>query len=151
MASAELKKSRVHEGLHAATYREFVPSPFLAASVECFWTSTVPTARRTSSFHRVLPDGCMDVLFDFMAAGSQRASVIGTMTQALTFTTTGPVDLLGIRFRPGGLSGVFPVNAAELTDGRVDLTNFWGRLAGEAWHRVGEATPAKRVEVLQGL
>ena len=130
-------------------YREFSPGPFLAGSVECFWGGTMPTAPRTPSFHRVLPDGCMDLLFDFMATGSQRASVIGTMTRALTVATSGPVDLLGVRFRPGGFFGFFALDATELTDARVDLTNFWGQLAQEAWHRLGEATSASRIEILQ--
>jgi hypothetical protein len=33
----------------------------------------------------------------------------------------------------------------------VDLTNFWGRLAEEAWHRLGEATPANRIRILQDI
>jgi len=132
-----------------SNYREFPPAPFLAASVECFWTSTEPGASRQPSFHRVLPDGCIDLLFDFMAAGAQRASVIGTMTRPLTFATTGPVDLLGVRFRPGGLSGFLAMDAADLTDSRADLSHYWGRLAQETWNRLGEATTANRVCLLQ--
>jgi AraC-like DNA-binding protein len=93
----------------------------------------------------------MDLLFDFMAMGGRRASIIGTMTRPLTFTTTGPVDLLGVRFRPGGLSGFLASDAAKLTDARVDLANFWGQLAEEAWHRLGEATAANRIRLLQGI
>jgi AraC-like DNA-binding protein len=143
--------NRHEHGGHASQshYREFPPGPFLAGLVECFWTSTVPTPPRTSSFHRVLPDGCMDLLFDFTTVGSRRSSVIGTMTRALTVTTTGPVDLLGVRFRPGGLSAFLTLDAAELTDARVDLTSFWGQLAGELWQRLGEATAANRVWLLQ--
>src|SRR6266545_3200550 len=132
MSSVEVDKSPAHDAGHALQlyYREFPPGPFLAAAVECFWTSTVLTAPRASSFHRVLPDGCMDLLFDFTAVGRRRASVIGTMTRPLTVTTSGPVDLLGVRFRPGGLAAFVTLDAAELTDTRVDLTDFWGRLAG---------------------
>ena len=91
----------------------------------------------------------MDLLFDFRAGGRRRALVIGTMSRPFNFTTTGPVDLLGVRFRPGGLSGFFALEAAELTDARVDLANFWGQLAEEAWQRLGEATPVDRVGLLQ--
>src|SRR5687768_17728539 len=116
MSSVEVKKSPVHYGGHAAPhYREFPPEPLLAGFVECFWTSTVRAAPRTSSFYRVLPDGCMDLLFDFSAVGRARASVIGTMTRPLTVITTGPVDLLGVRFRPGGLSVFLTLDATEVT------------------------------------
>jgi len=91
----------------------------------------------------------MDLLFDFTTVGSRRASVIGTMTRPLTVTTTGPVDLLGVRFRPGGLSAFLTLDATELTDARVDLTNFWGQLAGEIWQRLGEATAANRIWLLR--
>jgi AraC-like DNA-binding protein len=93
----------------------------------------------------------MDLVFDFMAGDSRRASVIGTMTRPLIFTTTGPVDFFGVRFRPGGLSRFVSLDAAEVIDARVDLANFWGQLAQEAWHRLGEANPADRVRLLQEL
>ena len=150
MSSAEVKKSPVHYGGHASPhYREFPPEPLLAGLVECFWTSTVRTAARTPSFHRVLPDGCMDLLFDFSAVSGWRASVIGTMTRPLTVRTTGPVDLLGVRFRPGGLSVFLTLDAAEVTDARMDLTDFWGESARETWQRLGEATAANRIWLLQ--
>ena len=91
----------------------------------------------------------MDLLFDFKAGNTGRAAVIGTMSRPLIFRMTGPVDLLGVRVRPGGLAGFFALEAAELTDARVDLTNFWGPLAQETWQRLGEATPADRVGLLQ--
>jgi hypothetical protein len=70
MSPAEVQKSPVLYGGHASPhYREFPPGPLLAGLVECFWTSTVRTAPKSSSFHRVLPDGCMDLLFDFSSVG----------------------------------------------------------------------------------
>jgi transcriptional regulator GlxA family with amidase domain len=41
------------------------------------------------------------------------------------------------------------LDATELTNARVDLTNFWGQLAGEIWQRLGEATAANRIWLLQ--
>jgi AraC-like DNA-binding protein len=134
-----------------ANYWEFAPDPSLAGSVECFWAGTVLTASRAPFVHRVLPDGCMDLLFDFRAAGGGRASVIGTMTRPLIVATSGPVDLFGVRFRPGGFSRFLAPDAAEFTDARVDLANLWGQLAQEVWHRLGEATLAGRVRYLQRL
>jgi len=130
-------------------YREFAPWPSLAGSLDCFWASSISAASRAPLVHRVLPDGCIDLLFDFTAAGDRRATVIGTMTRALAVTTSGLVDLLGVRFRPGGLSGLIRFNAAELTDTRVDLGNFLGPQALELWHRLGEAAPADRIPLLQ--
>ena len=130
-------------------YREFPPGPCLAGSVECFWASTVSPASRTAFSHQVLPDGCMDLLFNFRAGDGRRASVIGTMIRPRTFTAIGPVDLFGVRFRPGGLAAYVALEADELVDAQVDLANFWGPLAQEVWHRLGEATSADRVRLLQ--
>jgi len=49
----------------------------------------------------------------------------------------------------GRTFGFFALEAAELTDARVDLTNFWGQLAQEVWHRLDEANPEDRVWILQ--
>ena len=75
-------------------YRVFAPGPYLAASIECFWTGTMPAAPRKAPLYRVLPDKCMDLLFDLTPAGNQRASVIGTMTRPLIFAAAGPVDVM---------------------------------------------------------
>lgn len=135
----------------SSNYREYPPGPSLDETVECVWTSAVAPGLRAPSFHRVIPDTAMDLLFDFTASGSRRVAVIGTMTQPLAFHTTGPIDLLGIRFRAGGLSRFLAMNAAELTDRRADLVDFWGGLARELWQRLGESAPAERIPLLRGL
>lgn len=97
----------------------------------------------------MLPDGCMDVLFDFSGPIGRSAAVIGTMTQALLVRSSGAVDLLGVRFRPGGLAAFLACDAAELTDGRAELTNFWGAIATELWERLAESGRAQRVRLLR--
>ena len=50
-------------------YAEHAPPPDLAPYVACFWTgasSPVPTCR---AVHRVLPDGCVDIIFAFGRQG----------------------------------------------------------------------------------
>lgn len=130
-------------------YREHPPDPVLADRVECVWTSTI-SAGFVTAHHRVLPDGCMDLLFDFQATSAPaRVSVVGTMSRPHIFLTIGAVDLLGIRFRPGGLSSVVPLNAAELTDREADLASLLGRWPDEIWHELSEADPAIRIGRVQ--
>lgn len=125
-------------------YREHAPGPTLAQAVECYWSSQAAAPAGGSILHRVLPDGCMDLLFDFAAAGGDRATIVGTMTRPLLAMSTGATDLFGIRFRPGGLIGFLPLAAAELTDDRVDLSAIADRLAEELWNRLAEARPEHR-------
>ncbi|MEQ8767050.1 MAG: helix-turn-helix transcriptional regulator [Planctomycetota bacterium] len=98
------------------SYREIAPPPALARLVECFWTST---SRGGGDSHRVLPDGCIDILFDLESR--REPFVVGTMTRAEVVVAEKPSTLLGVRFRPGGAAAWLGVPAHELTDGHADV------------------------------
>ncbi len=103
-------------------YRERMPASSLRPWVECYWwTRGRPVAGTT---HRVLPDGCMDVIFDL--SGGSAPSVVGTMTRPLEVRHDGAVDTLGIRFRPGGLPRFMPLLARELLDDALPLDAILG-------------------------
>jgi AraC-like DNA-binding protein len=91
----------------------------------------------------------MDLLFDFTASDGLAATVVGTMSKPLLVQTAGPVDLLGVRFRPAGLGALLHMKAAELTDERVDLTHFAAGWAREVWLRLAETPLDDRVPVLE--
>ncbi len=96
----------------APLYREHDPPPALAARVECLWTLRSAGALPAPALNRVLPDGCIDLIFDF---GEQpRGYAVGAMTRAVPVRIGGRVDLVGVRFRPGGAALGIP--AGELTD-----------------------------------
>src|SRR5262249_53710546 len=74
------------------------------------------------SSHRVLPDGCVDLLFATTAGAGFEGSVVGTMTRPLIVPPGPPTDYVAVRFRPGMASrllGALPV--AELTDARATV------------------------------
>ena len=104
------------------TYTEFTPSPPLRAFVECFWTGRSGKGMAEPAFNRVLPDGCMDIIFDFEEPSCY---VVGTMRSASEVRMSGKVDLLGVRFRPTALPGLLRTPASELTDRVVPLSEFW--------------------------
>lgn len=131
-------------------YRELAPPPPLAALVECLWTSRSVGAPVAPAVHRVLPDGCMDILFDFTAAGDQRVAIIGTMRRPQLIATRGAIDLLGLRFRPGGLAALLRLDAAELTDARAGLSSFVGSRAFALWQRLVDQPAAFRPALLIG-
>ena len=83
---------------------------------------------------RVLPDGCMDLLWH-----DGRLIVAGADTRAHITQDGGA--WYGVRFFPGGAPAFLGVPAHELRDRRVDLTDLWparevrrlhGRIAGAA-------------------
>ncbi|MGW8062574.1 helix-turn-helix domain-containing protein [Streptomyces ziwulingensis] len=79
------------------------------------WTHT-PDAAGSG---RVLPDGCMDLLWH-----DGRLLVAGPDTRAhVTEGTPGP--WAGVRFHPGTAPALLGVPAHELRDRRVELTDLW--------------------------
>jgi AraC-like DNA-binding protein len=132
-----------------AGYREYAPGPALARAVECFWSSAAPATAAPRS-HRVLPDGCMDILFDFRAEARERVTIVGTMSRALLVESRGATDLFAIRFRAGGLPALLGLDAAELRDRIADLGAFAAPMARELWERLAEAPEAARPAILAG-
>ena len=61
-------------------YREITPIRELQPFVECFWTSR--TEGGAVSATRVLPDGCVDLIFD-LTPGFETAFWVGTMTRTV--------------------------------------------------------------------
>lgn len=124
-------------------YREYAPGP-LAPWVECLWSSAAPVA---DLCHAVLPDGCMDILFD--TAGAAEPAIIGTMRTPHEIHLRGRVDFWGVRFRPGGLPAFLRLEACDVTDGRAALAALWGAKASELWLRLSECPLASRPALLR--
>ncbi|MGX1478350.1 UNVERIFIED_CONTAM: AraC-like DNA-binding protein [Streptomyces canus] len=68
---------------------------------------------------RVLPDGCMDLLWN-----EGRLLVAGPDTRAYV-TGGAPSDWAGVRFYPGTAPAFLGVPAHELRDRRVELADLW--------------------------
>jgi AraC-like DNA-binding protein len=105
-------------------YLEQRPPPDLAPWVACFWQISGASAGLS---HRVLPDGCADWLLDLQAVRQRRTEpqLVGTMSTARIVPLHGPIDLLGIRLRPGIL-GSLRLPAAELLDAIVPAGDVAG-------------------------
>lgn len=122
-------------------YQEIAPPPELRDHVECFWTTRSSGPYR----HRVLPDGCIDILFDFRRDG--RPDLVGTMTRAL-LVEAAAIDLVAVRFRPGGAAALLGFPAREITDRSVALDDLAPDLE---WRRVRDQEGERRVDALAML
>ncbi len=106
-------------------YREYQPVAELSEYVECFWTHETGTRQMS---HRVLPDGCSDILLTRPREGQPELLLVGTMTRAAVF------DLpqgwfLGVRFRPGMAPSLTHLPGKESVDQRLPLAEVWGAKA----------------------
>ncbi len=106
-------------------YAEFPPHPTLSKIIECYW-SALGTAAPGN--HTVYPDGCMDILYDFsetpFSSDEDRAFVVGNMTRPIHTYSSGHTDILGIRFKPAGISLLLKTPLVEFNDLSVSLKNL---------------------------
>jgi AraC-like DNA-binding protein len=137
-------------------YREHAPSAGLADVVQCYWTSRSAAPLVAPHASSVLPDGCMDVIFnlgdpplpDGTGDSALRSYVIGAMRTPLQVRLVGSVDMLGVRFRPGGAAAFVRAPAGELTDRSVALREFWRRTP-ELEERLYHAAPEARLRIVE--
>ncbi len=124
-------------------YREHRPAPGLRAFVACYWSLRGVAGAESS--HRVLPDGCVDLLFDLSGHGHEdapHARVIGVMSTAIVaepVAAEGKIDLLGVRFRSGEAAAFLSVAARDIRDralGLREVCGHWGRELAERLHEI---------------
>ena len=128
-----------------AAYLELAPPPHLAESVECFWSM------RSEAFfrHRVLPDGCADIIFT-RDSGKASLSVVGTMTRFADFQISARQLMVGVRFRPGMWTEYFGVPSPEITDASLPLDALWGTRARSLAERMADAKTPQQCAALLG-
>jgi AraC-like DNA-binding protein len=105
-------------------YREIIPEPSLRPFVDRFWVQTRSAAGAhaeapAASAHRVLPDGCIDVIVHLGEGGA--TELVGTMTTAVVVPGDSS-EVAAVRFKPGGAAPVLGLAAAELTDLSVPVS-----------------------------
>lgn len=113
-------------------YQEFLPDVRLRSTIECYWQVA---GAGSEVFRPIFPDGCTDLIFNFgstllvkrkdqLLRNSHRAFVVGNMTFPTHTASPGSTDLLGVRFRPAGLSQFLRVPLYELTDDSVSAEDL---------------------------
>lgn len=116
------------------SYREAPPALPLRHLVAAYWCIE-HDGGNPGGTHRVLPDGCADLICDF-TGGVAHARWVGTMTRAVLVPNGTVQRLFGIRFASGGLFPLLGTPLDLLVDGVVALdalpARHW-RPPLEAW------------------
>lgn len=122
-------------------YREIAPPRVLHPVVACLWEH-----RGRASEQRVIPDGCVDLIWR-----DGRLVVVGADTGPVMFAPTSDGEpVTGIRLRPGAAGSVLGLPASEVLDARVPVLDLWPDLASMLSEELGPATPQRRLELLAG-
>jgi AraC-like DNA-binding protein len=117
-------------------YQEYPPCPALAPYLACLWTCRVQPQGQALS-HRVLPDNCIDILWQDC---DPQGGVAGMMSTVIEVPFERPVRTVAVRFKPAAASYFFDLPLHELTDLHPALTDVWKdglaeRFADALWSR----------------
>jgi AraC-like DNA-binding protein len=102
-------------------YRERLPVPALAGHVLCVWSQEIG-AGETIHRHRVLPDGCADLVW----IGEAPAVVAGPATGPVIVPLAPRTIVVGVRLRPGAAAMLGPP-VSDLAGRDTPLRDLWGR------------------------
>ena len=116
-------------------YREIQPAPALKRFIECFWTLESDPGMGERAAESILPDGCVELILNFGAPFRERKEngqeeeqpanfLVGQMTRPMMIAPTGHVQLLGVRFHPGGTFPFFRQPMHEMTNQVVELDSL---------------------------
>lgn len=131
-------------------YQKHPPCAALAPYIACLWTCHVRPDGRALS-HRVLPDNCIDILWQDC---DMHGGVAGMMGTAILVPFARPVRTIAVRFKPGAASQFFDIPLHELTDRHPALDDVWdkptaARFADALWSR--PLSDAQALAVVQQL
>lgn len=107
-------------------YQEYLPDIRLRHLIETYWVADGFIEKSFSE--RIMPDGCVDIILNFGnndGTGKLKTGLpemIGTMTSPLSITyEIGYVQMMGIRFAPGGITAFTQIPIFELTNQNIEL------------------------------
>src|SRR4029450_725064 len=138
------------------------PAAPLSAFIDQFWyvRGYDPDRKRQSA----LPTGSIDLTFNLAAddlwvfadaadrvgLSFDGAVVHGAQSRYFVLDARRDVHVIGVHFRPGGGAALLGVNAQELTDRHVALSDIWGERAHTLRAQLLEApTPAAKFGLLE--
>jgi len=142
-------------------YRKFPPSAHLTPFVECYFVWENQAVLAMPLRIESPPSGFGSMVFNFgdayRASTAKHASLLapaafvtGQTTQNYTLDLVGRIGMVGVVFKPAGLSSLFGLPMYEFTDERVNLTDALGQSVRYLHEQILEAyTPNARVQVLE--
>ncbi len=136
--------------------------PALHPFVKCFWTlednDTIVHERQ-----RVVPDGCMEMIFNYgdrywqyFRDGSRilqpKSFVFGQISSFIEIEASGAVGIIAARFLPGGAGPFLDMPVTTLENRAVDIKEVFGEKGTALEHSVLNAGDNKqRQELIEGF
>ncbi|WP_377559005.1 AraC family transcriptional regulator [Ornithinibacillus salinisoli] len=126
-------------GNEKVRYKEHSPTVALLPYIACYWTVTgEELSIGEKKYLKVLPDGCIDFIFQEDRSLGCIGKVTGAMSQFADIPIHRSSAFLGIRFRPGGFHSLFQVAASSHTGHSITLSDI-DKSWAEIQYRLNEA------------
>lgn len=121
-------------------YQIYLPPPSLRLYVDCYWMLRADAGTSPNGVaENILVDGKSDLIFNFGApyqritpTGSQpigTANFDGQREYPIQIAQNGTIHLVGIRFKPGGVSPFCPIPSFDLKNQVLDVDAIFGKEA----------------------
>lgn len=107
-------------------YKEYQPNIALLPYIETYWIAQGYSDQVESE--KILPDGCVDIIFSFSHTSDYGnlvpflPNIIGAMTTYSEVHYLDYISMLGIRFRPAGITAFTQTPIHYFTNQQVDMT-----------------------------
>ena len=117
-------------------YQTFEPHQDLNSFVKCYWTLESPK-EDTPERQRIVPDGCMEMIFhygdqykQYLQSGETivqpRCFVFGQLTRPLEIEPTGVSGIFSVRFHPEGFMPFASLPIKKMENRAVPLEELFG-------------------------
>ena len=114
-------------------YREYAPPRSLADHFLCLWTQTI-IGCDTEYAQRVLPDGCIDIVF----INEEAPIVVGPWVNPFVARFPAGTRVVGARWHPGRAPALLGFPATELLNQSVALRDVWNARLSSSFEQVCE-------------
>ena len=114
-------------------YREYAPPRLLAGHFLCLWTQST-TSCHSEYAQRVLPDGCIDIVF----INDEAPIVVGPWVQPFVARLPIATEIVGARWHPGRAPSLLGLPAAELLNQSVALRDIWSLKLSSSLEQVSQ-------------
>ncbi|MFT3994928.1 MAG: helix-turn-helix domain-containing protein [Dysgonomonas sp.] len=142
-------------------YQTYKPNENLTSLIKCYWTLEVP-AEYSSEKQRIVPDGCMELIFvlgdDVNRYVSEnefiiqpRSMIIGQITEPFIIQPTGYVHCFATRFYPYGVANFIKTPLKNLENKETPIAELFGlTTSNELEQKIIHATHTQhRIEIIE--
>lgn len=97
---------------HSVIYQELQPDN-LSNICMCIWSMNSKHPITNEITNQILPDACIDIVFDFVNRGICFA---GYSKETESFPLNQKIDYMGVRLKPGAFYALYHINANKIMD-----------------------------------